>query len=256
MQALMESRYAELEAVLKTDELHLVNADAGAQQFEDALRACYDGSTKRLRSLKRDILRGQPKRTLKYCPMCGTTLAATFDHYLPASEFPEFAVHALNLIPCCSTCNTTKGDGWLTSGGSRQYIHALLDDVPNAEFLRASLVEQPGCLGVGATFSLERPAGCSSAKWTLVESHFGRLRLLDRYRDLSNDEIAEMLASCRSFLSAGGSDYRSFLTGQASDWKQTYGRNHWRAVLAEVMTVSNRLDVWIASAVELAIAGG
>src|SRR5260221_13490191 len=65
------------------DGLSALQADPNCAAASAALRACYDGSTKALRQLKEDIKTSQPPRQLKYCPMCGTTVPATFDHHLP-----------------------------------------------------------------------------------------------------------------------------------------------------------------------------
>ncbi len=42
------------------------------------------------------------------CPMCGSPVTGTLDHYLPRKEFPEFSVMAANLVPACIHCNSGK----------------------------------------------------------------------------------------------------------------------------------------------------
>ena len=71
--------------------------------------------------------------------MCGTTLPRTFDDYVPAVKFPEFAVHPLNLVPCCATCNSTKDADWLTAAGTRQYLHTYSDQLPDVQFVSVTL---------------------------------------------------------------------------------------------------------------------
>lgn len=212
-----------------------------------ALRACFDSPTRALKQLKADIRTAQPIRQLKYCPMCGTTLPATFDHYLPAVRFPEFSVHGLNLVPCCSQCNSIKEDDWLDASGARQYLHAFTDDVPETKFLFATLHERPAMSGVGVTFELATPAGVSAAHWSLIQSHFTRLRLIERYNQLGNDEIVELLGSCRSHLEAGGADAKLFLAKESLDRGRAHGRNHWRSVLMETLAAHPKLDDWIAA---------
>lgn len=61
------------------------------------------------------------------CPMCGLGQAKTLDHYLPKDSYPEFSVYALNLVPCCSSCNTAKGNK--VGDASRRFLHAYFDDI-------------------------------------------------------------------------------------------------------------------------------
>jgi hypothetical protein len=75
------------------------------------------------------------------------------------------------------------------------HLHAYPDAVRELQFLTVALHQAPGFEGVEASFDLIRPAGVSTAAWSLIESHFARLKLLERYAELSNDEIAEILSS-------------------------------------------------------------
>ena len=245
VQAFIEERFLALAEAVADDSLSKMKIDARADPIRGILRACYDGSTQPLRDLKNAIVAAQPKRLLKYCPMCGTTLPSTFDHYLPAAKFPEFAVHPLNLVPCCSRCNSTKDDDWLSAIGQRQYLHAYSDELPDCQFVTVSLYEQDGLSGVGATFSLVEPEGVPASTWQLISSHFVRLHLLDRYDEQGNDEIAEILSDCGTFVETGGGDVRGFLSALARERRSVYGRNHWRAVLMESLSVHENLENWL-----------
>lgn len=246
--ALIEERYKAHAEAIGNDALASLNKHPKSLQLRDTLRACYDGATQPLKELKQAIRDAQPKRVLKYCPMCGTTLPRTFDHYMPAVAFPEFAVHPLNLVPCCSTCNSTKDDDWLSATGKRQFLHAYTDEVPNLQFVKVTLHEDQHLAGVGATFSLERPANVADNVWELIDSHFRRLKLTDRYDERGNDEVAEILSDCREFLNAGGQNVRKFLSGCAVDRRAVYGANHWVAVLMNTMAEHPNLETWVHAA--------
>jgi hypothetical protein len=243
--ARVASQYDAYQAAADATQLESLQADAQCGLVRHVLRACYDIPTQALKLLKADIKAAQPARQLKYCPLCGITLPPTFDHYLPAARFPEFSVYALNLVPACFDCNSIKDDDWLNASGARQYLHAFTDPIPEAQFLRATLHQMAGLEGVGVTFDLARPAGIPGALWTLIESHFRRLSLIRRYNELGNDEIAEVLASCRSHLRAGGADARAFLQEQGVDRRDVYGRNHWRTVLIDALCVHANLEAWV-----------
>jgi len=178
--------------------------------------------------------------------MCATTLPSTFDHYLPTERFPEFSVFALNIVSCCSICNSTKRDDWLDVAGVRQYLHAFTDEIADADFLTVQLYEQADLRGVGAVFRLERPQGIPAGDWNLLASHFSRLRLVERYDKLGNDEIVGILADSRVFIETGGRDARAFVIGQAADRLQAHGRNYWRAVLMQAMALHPNFLTWVA----------
>lgn len=246
--ALIEERYETHAEAIVNGSLANLKKHTDSLLLRDILRACYDGATQPLKQLKQAILDAQPKRVLKYCPMCGTTLPRTFDHYMPAVTFPEFAVHPLNLVPCCSTCNSTKDDHWLSATGKRQFLHAYTDEVPNLQFVKVTLHEDELLAGVGATFSLERPAKVADNLWELIDSHFYRLKLIDRYDERGNDEVAEILSDCRVFLDAGGQNVRKFLSERAKDRRAVYGANHWIAVLMNTMAEHPNLEAWVHAA--------
>lgn len=230
---------------IDNDRLSQLTSNPHCVAVSPAFRACYDSHTKALGKLKADIKNSQPPRVLKYCPMCGTTLPATFDHYLPAIRFPEFAVFPLNLVPCCARCNSIKDDDWLNAAGNRQFLHAFVDDIPDADFLIAILHELQGFSGVGVTFDLNKPAEISDHQWAILESHFRRLHLIDRYNELGNDEIAEILADCRIHLDEGGEDVNSFLAQRANERARVHGRNHWQVVLMRELAAHPNLSGWM-----------
>ncbi|MBD1474449.1 hypothetical protein GUH49_02735 [Xanthomonas citri pv. citri] len=246
--ALLTQRYQDHAEAIALGTLSSLTKNLQAIELSVPLRACYGGATKPLKMLKKDIKGAQPQRQLKYCPMCGTTLPKTYDHYLPAVEFPEFAVHPLNLVPCCALCNSIKDDDWLSAAGERQYLHAYVDALPDVQFVHVTLHEHPAMRGVEATFSLNIPASVPAAQRRLIEVHFRRLQLIARYDELGNDEIAEILSDCKTHQEAGGSQVRIFLCGRAADRTIVHGRNHWTAVLMSALAEHTKLQSWIDAA--------
>ena len=248
LHAKVTARYDEFESAVLTGMLECMTKDLACVARATPLRACYEGSTKGLAALKCDIKGAQPERALKFCPYCGTALPRTFDHYLPGASFPELSVHGLNLVPCCSSCNSTKGEKWLNGVGSRQFLHFFSDEIPPGRFLNVTLNVSLDGRTVGARFSIVKPGNMPPALWKIVQSHFSGLNLLDRYLELGNGEIADMLASCNVYLQAGGANARTFLRLQAADWAEIFGENHWRAVLAATLCNHPSFDTWVGNA--------
>lgn len=231
----IESRFDAFAARVAAGNIEAIGAST-LIAISDQLRLCYDSPTIRLGELLATIKTIQPAGQLKYCPYCQTTLGKTEDHYLPASRFPEFSVHPLNLIPACSTCNSTKGDDWLDHAGCRQYLQLFIDAIPTVDFLRVELITAPGVRSVGARFELLQ-AGMPDENWQLIESHFRKLNLIFRYEELGSDEIAAMLSACRSHREAGGPDVRRYLRLEADKAANLFGVNHWRAKILSALSV-------------------
>ena len=233
--AAVEARYHALAACVATGSIEIIGGST-LLAISTELRHCYDSETIKLEELRTAIKQAQLVGQLKYCPYCQTTLGGTDDHYLPAVLFPEFAVHPLNLVPACSTCNSIKGHDWLDGVGRRQYLQLFTDTIPAVDFLQVTLVTQPSARSVGARFQLVQ-AGMPNAVWQLLKSHFDRLDLIGRYEELGSDEIGEMLEAGRSHREAGGTDVRRFFQLQASKAEQKFGRNHWRATILRALAL-------------------
>jgi len=207
----ISKQYTKYQSAIAANNLESLKPSPSCAAIADELRSCYDGATNALRALKKEIKAAQPKRLLKYCPMCGTTLPSTFDHYLPASKFPEFAVLGANLIPCCSLCNSRKDDDWLNPSGDRQYICAYLDEIPDEDFLVVTLHHSKDLDAVGAVFSYNKPNHLANPQWALLDSHFRKLKLIERFNELGNEEVSEILEDCQTFVEEKGKNVRKFL---------------------------------------------
>lgn len=67
---------------------------------------------------------------LPHCPMCGSAVTGSLDHFLPKEAFPEFSVMAANLIPACSHCNSSvKGRTYKGDTSDEWMLHPYFDTV-------------------------------------------------------------------------------------------------------------------------------
>lgn len=241
-QAAIRDRFTDYETRFAANTLQGMPASTLAG-IRAELRSCY-GRNKRMKALMEAIKEAQPKGRLLWCPYCGATTPGSHDHYLPARRFPEFAAHALNLVPSCTRCNSTKDDDWL-DGGARQYLHFYRDAIPVVPFLTVAMTSDAAVQAVGATFSVQK-AGMSDKSWALVNSHFRKLKLIELYDSYSNDLINTALRSARSYINAGGPSAAVFLANEAQESADLYGDYGWRAVLLRGMSAHPHLDEWVA----------
>ncbi|MEB3438710.1 hypothetical protein U8291_16980 [Pseudomonas sp. A2] len=89
------------------------------------LHKAYDGGAKKYGldwiPKLRDVL-------IWSCPMCGSSMVGTVEHYLPKMPFPEFSVFSWNLIPSCISCNQRRGSKHV-NGVGYQLLHPMFDNV-------------------------------------------------------------------------------------------------------------------------------
>lgn len=78
------------------------------------------------------------------CPICESVKAKTFDHYLPKSQYQLFAVHPLNIIPCCTVCNGHKLKNLFDKNNKRKYWNAYLDKTTQEQYLFCDITEKDG----------------------------------------------------------------------------------------------------------------
>ncbi|WP_454852240.1 HNH endonuclease [Rhizobium binxianense] len=113
------------------------------------------------------------------CPYCSLDTNPDLDHFLPKAVFPEFSLHGTNLVPICTPCNRKKLNSFATATGDRMFLHPSHEPSVDTPVLRASL-GFPGGQGLTVTYDLMNP-GMPGTEWGIVERHFGRLNLADRY---------------------------------------------------------------------------
>lgn len=226
------ARYRVLEAAYSRAGLGGVPQNAWAPLDQQALLHCYDSTVSALEDLKRQIRITQSENIRDVCAYCGIGPPSQCDHYLPKSKFPEFSVHAYNLVPCCGPCNGMKGETWLLNG-SRTFLNFYVDSLPVAPMLEtvATWSVRHGKLIPKMSFSLVRPMRFRRASFALIESHFRRLQLLERYRDQSNSEYLALRDTAQARSARSVVTLRNFLNGWIARRTLTLGPLHWKLSL-------------------------
>lgn len=229
------ARYSLFERAIVQNTLFSFPEDPTLIAHKDDLLSCYIGRTKKVKEIFKLIEDTQPTRFLKRCPYCGVTLPKTYDHYLPEAHFPELSVHALNLVPCCGTCNSTKNNFW-KNNTHRTFLYFYKDIIPNVQYVNVNIVTGAG--SIGAQFSIQRPINIQNAVWEVLFSHYEKLGLISTYNELASDEITEVFNACVVHIRCGGANVRLFVEGLMSTEETLYGINHWRVVLMKSLAVN------------------
>jgi 5-methylcytosine-specific restriction endonuclease McrA len=199
------------------------------------LESCY-GRSNGISVLKTRINEKQNVLLRGECQYCNIGEPNTFDHYLPQTDFPEFSALSINLIPCCSKCNTEKGEEWLLLG-NRKIINYYYDTLPNIQYLSCTIIYR----GVipQAVFALNSGVIPINLR-PIIENHFSALKLFERYKLRSNSEIVDVFNSISPYAGIlSRLQIQTQLQGEAANMRRSKGDNYWRAVIRIALANSN-----------------
>lgn len=214
-------------------ELELMKERRHTQEQKDDLTHCYTDRTKPLNELLIDIRSKIPRIISNKCQYCNIDSPKTFDHYLSKGRFPEFAIHALNLMPCCHACNQIKGEKFLDASSNRRIVNLYFDRLPTQRYLNAH-IDYDSSNTPSATYSLLRPIGLRHKIFHLIQNHYEALDLLDRYRENSNSTFSETMKSMMAHSYTIG-EVEQFLREEAAMLSTEISPNYWKSVLFDAM---------------------
>jgi len=239
MLSAIEIRYETLEAAYSILGIAGVAKETWTKEQQEDLLHCYGSATHALERLKSLITQRQKESIRDFCSYCGIGAPRQFDHYLPKEKYPEFSVHAHNLIPCCGTCNGKKSDLWLDAAKNRLFLNLYLDSLPAAPMLKLNIkwLTKKGKRVPTVSFDLVRPSGFSLTKFRIVESHFNKLELLSRYKDQSHTEFSMLRDAAIARETKSVVTLKKFLQSFLAQRESTLGPLNWRIALYKSLIV-------------------
>jgi len=203
---------------------------------KEALISCYEGNSKAMKSLRNRIFTLNP---VPRCPYCdGLDTAATLDHFLPKGKYPQYAVFALNLIPCCWPCNKIKLE---QEGGLNFYydtdaiekwtrIPCLSAKINFTEFYGEDKMHIPVM-----EFNFLPPSKAllkAFGKGTCgkIRSHYNQLGLLEKFSKKAITHVANFIVKVQR-----GTANKDALHDSIVDQADIEGVNHWEVVLNQCL---------------------
>lgn len=206
-----------------------------------ALRSCYLSKTAASDSLLTRIVDNQTTHFKHICPYCLLIPRITYDHYIPEGSYPVYSVLAKNLIPCCSICNSKKSGYWRIND-SRAIIHFYNDLIPDIQFLFATLSFNQNNVP-SVDFTLSQSTGISNDLFSIIQEHFNRLELCDRYSgsiDLVASDIIDDIEDMRNEFGdiVENEAISRIILRNSNRLKQHYGVNYWKSIIMDLLANS------------------
>lgn len=227
----ISKRYYKYQRNFLLDTLETITNETYTAQEKSDLEKCYSSPTLSFGNMVKQIKTNQHRDLQGTCQYCGIQKPNTIDHYLPQSDFPEFSVLALNLIPCCNDCNTKKNNYWLDNG-FRGIINFYIDNLPQIQFLYCDITFDSISEIPNINFHLNIPKTINLRLKKIIENHFTRLDLCNKYGEYIHDLITEKINSIVSYLNSNDStEIKLRIENEANSLKDRYGINNWKTVL-------------------------
>ena len=230
------SRYIEYKKEFYSNSLIKI-ADSTFTKGDSELLSCYLSGGVKIAAIKKAIKDLQSKFGNEKCMYCQIKDPDSFDHYLPKDIYPEFCALAINLIPCCVTCNKKKDVYWKESG-EIGIINFYLDKIPSKQFLfvKISFAKNNYTTPI-ISFELSNVNGINPASFKIFKKHFKKLELLERYNQKSDTEISELKRTLNSFgKTSSVSKNMQDTLDYSIQLKKDFGLNYWKAILFEELS--------------------
>ena len=155
------------------------------------LQSLYQYSRGKIKTLRHDVLTENGYEN-NYCPLCGVNLVNTMDHFIPQKGYPLFAIHPLNLIPSCDSCNKGKSDN-ITDSGRRKFWNVYIDKPPKENYLKCDVKVGTGGI-IEVDFRIERGT-IDANTYRLIENTMLQRgqNLLEVYKQASGRIITQFI---------------------------------------------------------------
>ena len=224
--------YRDYERAMNKQKLGSLSPSKVLSNIKQPLLGMFSSGCKLVKDFRTWHFNNNPQTYNNLCPYCTINSANTTEHILPKDDYPEFAVNVFNLIPACSECNTFKGDDILDNNGKIFTINFYTDTLPNIRYLFAEITHIEG--GVQFKYYLDNKHGIDADFFALIERHFDRYRLIDRYFAKAVQELSNVENYFKSEQLTSEADYDNAANKliRKTDYDAiSYGKNHWRIVM-------------------------
>lgn len=228
--------YKQFEIAFTNNKLGQLVSSSLFQNNKDALIHMYSYEDKELQEYKMELLTSGNFEDDE-CPLCQIDTISCFDHFLPKSKFPEFAINIYNLIPSCNICNSKKSETFLDGNNNQKYFNVFLDKVPsNKHFLHLKYNKKNIPI-----FFIDNFDGMDPVLYERIKNTFSDLLILQRYNKRMYKEIQSLRTIFKNFKFLSYVRIRSIINTRISESEHQNGETHWKTLLYKELVINNNL---------------
>lgn len=185
------------------------------------------GSGKVIDSVKTRITEIMPPAIKEKCPYCMLSEPGTFDHYLGKGQFPEYSVLSKNLVPCCSKCNSKKGEKFLSKNGNRSFISFYFDKLPQRSFFVVELDIDDDVPYIKNMYTTSNNGNNIDE---IIKTHFEKLELFERYKEPMSNRLSILISKINK-SEQSRKDIIETLESEITALDKIYGPSYWECSL-------------------------
>lgn len=214
----------------KNNLLPEINQSNGLTFIKDNFETLYSYTNSKIKKLRVAIKNLQDITIKNKCQYCTINDHNTLDHFLPRATYWEYVIHPLNLVPCCSACNSKMSDKENAS------LNLYLDTLPTEQYLFVNVT----FIGSIPNFDFElknvNNNTINAALYVKIKQHFVSLGLLERMKKAALTEYTEFYNSIKAQLQHSNiSNIKSCTLRTIQNNKISYGHNHWKYIFQETL---------------------
>ena len=246
----MQNCYKDYENAVNSASVHNLNPHGFIAPEKENLKKLYKSDcdiAKKVRLHHNTFTRNTRRVYNNKCPYCTLSEPDTIEHILPKENYPEFAVHLYNLIPCCSKCNRHKGEAVRTPAGLPLTINFYYHNPENCQFLEVDCVIDSNGYPL-FKYKLAFPSNADPTMTAIITNHFNRLHLIERYNEEIVKSYAEIelpiIIACRG---KSLNDALQFLRDYLSITIHNYGLNHYYSAMLRCLIKSSTYHGYLQS---------
>lgn len=230
-ETIISKAYLDYNDKFENNKLFLINPYGFDGEDKSNLLKLYSSQRKSIVNLKIELTTNEFNQRINTCPNCTIEKVSSLDHFIPKDEFPEFSVNPINLIPCCSNCNSIKKDNWRVDH-NLLFINLYSDIIPKTKYLFVDIYSK-----TEFKFKLENKCNIDENIFRLIESHYSKLNLLQRFKENSDEVISELDILISSFKNLINDDKKllNAIEKHFSKIETLNGINNWKIVLVKAM---------------------
>lgn len=234
MNPVIQTAFSNYEKAFKGNSLESLVSIGYVGSDKNDLQNLYSFKSLKVQELLRTVTTTSSNRKRSICVNCTVSEINSFDHTLPQTEFSEFVVNPLNLIPSCTNCNSRKGKFW-TKGNEKIFLNLYTDILPDVQFLHA-IIDVKSLLEIEIKFVLSKPNGMGDQLFKLIESHYRKLGLFKRFLDNADDIVSEFENEIKPYLKKlSKTAIEECITETIEKNKLLYGVNFWKCILKQAL---------------------
>lgn len=246
IEASIKEDYDEYEKEFNRNNVHIIDKHGIGAPESEHLKSLYTSKSAIAKILKSDFDGRMTNRSYSHkCPYCTFGESNTLEHILPKTPYPEYAINALNLIPCCSQCNSYKGEKVKDVNGIPETINFYYHNPDSFKFLYVDFMLDENGFPL-FSYRLSFPGNCDAFFKRMIENHFNNLHLIERYNEqaISIYSSIEILIAC-SDVTQTAEGAISFIKSYLEKQRAVLGQNHYNVALLSCLTQSQNFHKYL-----------